>query len=150
MSEKKEFINPIDKDKTTETPGLLEYAHTVGSALIKPEDKGKLKGRALAAMYEQTDQQMAQIKQQIDLLAAQVNELQKRKEVSEKIYESKIGFQPIVSHIYHLYQKNDGSYIVSMLGENDWGRRKPDWEYITAVKLLGDHTWQILNDDIEI
>lgn len=150
MSEKKEFINPIDKDKITETPGLLEYAHTVGSALIKPEDKGKLKGRALAAMYEQTDQQMAQIKQQIDLLAAQVHELQKRKEISEKIYDSKIGFQPIISHVYHLYQKNDGSYIVSMLGESDWGRKKPEWDYITAVKLLGDHTWQILKDDIEI
>ena len=35
--------NPIDKDKTSDSPGLLEYAHHVGSALIRPEDKGKLK-----------------------------------------------------------------------------------------------------------
>ena len=150
MAENKDFINPIDKDKITETPGLLEYAHTVGSAVIRPEDKGKLKGRALAAMYEQTDQQMAQIKQQIDLLASQVFELQKRKEISEKIYDCKMGFQPVIGHIYHLYQKEDASYTLSMLGDSDWGRSKPNWEYLTAVKLLGDHTWQILNTDVEI
>jgi hypothetical protein len=142
--------NPIDPDKVSESPGLLEYAHHVGSALIKPEDKGKIKGRALAAMYEQTDQQLAQIKQQVDLLAGQIRELEKRKQVSEKIYESKIGFQPIVGHTYHLYQKEDGSYQLSMLSEHDWGRSRPNWEYLSAVKLLGDHTWQILKADVEI
>lgn len=150
MIESEEFINPIDKDKVTETPGLLEYAHNVGSAIIKPEDKGKIKGRALSAMYEQTDQQLAQIKQQIDLLAKQVREIEKRKLISERIYESKIGFQPVIGHTYHLYQKEDGTFIVSMLSQNDWGRSKPNWEYLTAVKLLGDHTWQILNEDVEI
>lgn len=146
----KEIINPIDKDKVTETPGLLTYAHNVGSALIKPEDKGKIKGRSLAAMYEQTDQQLAQIKQQIDLLAKQVKEIEKRKLISEKIYESKIGFQPIIGHVYHLYQKENGQFIVSMLSAQDWGRRKPNWEYLSAVKLLADHTWQPLNDEIEL
>jgi len=142
--------NPIDPDKVSESPGLLEYAHHVGSALIMPEDKGKIKGRALAAMYEQTDQQLAQIKQQVDLLAGQIRELEKRKQVSEKIYESKIGFHPIVGHTYHLYHKEDGSYQLSMLSEHDWGRSRPNWEYLSAVKLLGDHTWQILKADVEI
>ena len=52
------FENPIDKDKVTENPHSLEYAHHVGSALIKPEDKGKIKGRAISAMEHQTDQQI--------------------------------------------------------------------------------------------
>ena len=150
MIEKKDFINPIDKDKITEIPGLIEYAHNVGSALIKPEDKGKIKGRALSAMYEQTDQQLAQIKQQIDLLADQVRELEKRKTVSEKIYETKMGFQPIIGHTYHLYQKDDGIHVISMLSNDDWGRSKPNWEYLTAVKLLGDHTWQVLNEEFDL
>lgn len=141
---------PIDPDKITDAPGLIEYAHHVGSALIKPEDTGKIKGRALAAMYEQTDQQLAQIKQQITLLADQVKELEKRKEISEKIYGSKIGFEPVIGKVYHLYQKDDGSYLVSMLSADDWGRSKPSWEYISAVKLLGDHTWQVLKDDVEV
>ena len=148
--EDKEIINPIDPDKISDAPGLIDYAHHVGSALIKPEDTGRIKGRALAAMYEQTDRHLAQIKQQITLLADQVQEIQRRKEVSEKIYRANIGFEPVIGHTYHLYQKADGSHQVSMLGKNDWGRSKPNWEYISAVKLLGDHTWQLMQPDVEI
>ena len=60
---KEEFVNPIDKDKIAEQPGLLPYAHHVGSGLVKPEDQGKLKGLALSAMEHQTDMQLDQIRQ---------------------------------------------------------------------------------------
>ena len=50
--------NPIHPDKITETPHLLPYAHHVGSAIIKPLDKGKTKGVAMKAMYQQTEQQL--------------------------------------------------------------------------------------------
>jgi hypothetical protein len=48
VSEKKDpeeqaFVNPIDKDKVAENPGLLPYAHTAGGAVIRPEDKGKIR-----------------------------------------------------------------------------------------------------------
>jgi hypothetical protein len=46
--------NPIDKDKITETPSTLPYAHHVGSPVIKPIDKGRVKGNAMSAMVEQT------------------------------------------------------------------------------------------------
>ena len=148
--EKKEFVNPIDPDKITESPGVLEYAHHVGSAIIKPEDKGKIKGRSLAAMYAQTDQQLLQIKDQITLLAKQVQAIELRKSISEKIYEAKLSFQPIIGNTYHLYKKEDGAFQVSMLSDSDWGRSKPNWEYVSAIKLLGDHTWEITNTDVEI
>jgi hypothetical protein len=55
MDEKKKteeaFVNPIDKDKVTDDPGLLPYAHTVGSAVIRPEDRGRIRGNAMLAMY---------------------------------------------------------------------------------------------------
>ncbi|MCO4805009.1 MAG: DUF2452 domain-containing protein [Flavobacteriales bacterium] len=138
--------NPIDKDKVAESPGLLEYAHHVGSALIRPEDKGKLKGRSLAAMYEQTDLQIQQIKRQIEVLVEEAKRIDDRKRISEKIYETGLSFQPVIGHIYHVYEKEDGSSKVSMLSPDDWGRTKPNWTHISKVKLLGDHTWQILDD----
>ena len=51
----KKFVNPIDPDKVSENPHSLEYGHHSGSALIKPEDQGKLKSRSLNAMDHQTD-----------------------------------------------------------------------------------------------
>lgn len=70
-TENKNIENPIDPDKITLTPHSLEYAHHVGSALIKPEDVGKVKGRALTAMEYQTDQQLSQLYAQMQLLAEQ-------------------------------------------------------------------------------
>lgn len=144
------FKNPVDKDKTSDQPGLLEYAHHVGSALIKPEDKGKIKGRALSAMYEQTDIRLAQIRKQIELLADQVRLIEKSKEVSERIYASKLPFEPIIGHVYHLYEKEDGTHQVSMLSKEDWGKSKPKWNYVCAIRLLADHTWELLDENVEI
>ena len=55
------YINPIDKDKVAENPGLLAYPHHIGSISVRPEDVGKLKSRALSAMIEQTNKQLFQM-----------------------------------------------------------------------------------------
>ncbi|MEN9978324.1 MAG: hypothetical protein RLZZ569_949, partial [Bacteroidota bacterium] len=101
---KEDFVNPIDKDKITENPSTLPYAHHSGSALIKPEDQGKLKGRALSAMEQQTDIQLHQIYEQMQLLAEQAKKLQSRKSISERIYLAEMRFEPLINHVYFLYE----------------------------------------------
>jgi hypothetical protein len=116
--------------------------------LIKPEDKGKITGRAVAAMHSQTDMQMSQIYQQMKLLADQAKKIQARIEVSERIYGASISFEPLINHIYYLYQKSDGTDFLSMIGPEEWGRKK-DWAaFIAEIKLLADHTWDILRENI--
>ncbi|MEL6675184.1 MAG: DUF2452 domain-containing protein [Bacteroidota bacterium] len=143
MAEK--FQNPIDKDKIAENPSTLPYAHTVGGTVIKPLDKGRIKGRALAAMEEQTHAQMQQIREQIELLARQAEAIQKRVEVSEKIYLSEMGFEPLVGHTYYLYEKADDQWLLSMVSPAEWGRSLPFQAFISAAKLLSDHTWELLD-----
>ena len=138
-----EFHNPIDKDKVAENPGLLPYPHHVGGIVIRPEDNGKIKSRALTAMREQTTIQMNQIQKQVELLAQQANELRERIEMSEKIYMADLSFEPIISHIYHLYIK-DGVYKLLMIGPDDWGKFPKTLEYVGTVKMLGDYTWEVL------
>ncbi len=153
MSEKEkfgprpDFINPIDKDKITESPSTLPYAHTVGGAVIKPTKEGLIRSKSLSAMEQQTDMQLVQIKEQIDLLARQAEEIQKRKEVSEIIYASKMSFKPEINHVYHLYEKQDESYVLSLISPAEWGRSKSFKRHIAQVRLLADHTWRIENED---
>lgn len=136
--------NPIDKDKVTDKPATLPYAHHAGSAIIKPEDKGKIKGRALAAMSEQTDIQMQQIKDQIELLAKQAQALQDRVTISEQVYQAEANFEPLIGHTYHLYQRGPSDWVLSMVAPAEWGRSFPYEYYLATVKLLADHTWDIL------
>lgn len=145
MKEKKEkdFINPIDPDKITENPSTLPYAHTVGGAVIKPTKQGLIRSRSLSAMEEQTDMQLSQIKEQIDLLAQQAQKIQERKDLAARIYAAKINFKPEINHIYHLYLNEDDEHVLSMIAPDEWAKPKFK-EFLYTVKLLADHTWEVV------
>jgi len=141
---KKRTTNPIDKDKITETPHLLPFAHSVGSAIIKPVDKGKIKGLGMAAMYEQTDVHLTHIKDQVELLISQAQEIHDRIQVSEKIYQADCGISPIIGRFYYLYKrKKNKEWLISMVSPKEWGQNMP-YHYIASVKLLHDHTWEVV------
>jgi hypothetical protein len=143
MPEEKEIHNPIHKDKITETPSLLPYAHTVGGAIIRPIDQGKTKGLAMKAMYEQSDVQLNQIRKQVELLISQAQEIHDRISISESIYQAECRFKPNIGHTYHLYLNKEGLKVLSMIGPHEWGKNAP-MEYEASVRLLSDHTWEVV------
>lgn len=138
----KKNSNPIDKDKVSSNPKGLEFPHHVGSAPVKPEDKGKLKSRSIESMNHQTDMQMQQIYEQMHLLAEQANKLKDRKVISEMIYTAEMRFEPLINHTYHLYAKNEGMKFLSLIDPKSW--KNPNIYHIASVKLLADYTWDIL------
>ncbi|MFM7511709.1 MAG: DUF2452 domain-containing protein [Bacteroidota bacterium] len=123
---------------------VLPYAASVSGAVIRPTEEGMIKHKALTAMEEQTNMQLDQIRQQIELLALQAQEIQKRKELSLMIYEAKLTFKPNIGQVYYLYEKNDDSFLVSLVSPKEWGAAGPFKKFIAAVQLLADHTWKEL------
>lgn len=120
---------------------VLPYAASVAGAIIKPTEEGMIRHKALTAMEEQTNMQLDQIRKQIELLALQAQEIQKRKELSLMIYKAKLNFQPVIGQVYHLYEKKDESIFISMISPQEWGRSAPYERFVAKVKLLADHTW---------
>ena len=135
----------IDPDKVADEPGLLPYAHHVGSAIVRPIDRGRTKGLGMAAMYEQTGAQLTQLKDQVALLLEQAQAIHDRIEVSEGIYEAEVGFTPTVSQTYYLYARRggDGGRVMSLVAPAEWGARPP-YDFVATVKLLSDHTWEVV------
>jgi hypothetical protein len=123
---------------------VLPYSASVAGAVIKANEEGMIKHKALTAMEEQTNMQLDQIRKQIELLALQAHEIQKRKELSMMIYSARLSFKPNIGQIYHLYEKNDGSSMLSLVSPKEWGQNGPFKKYIAAVRLLADHTWMEL------
>lgn len=134
----------IDPDKVAENPGLLPYAHHLGSAIIKPLDKGKTKGLALSAMYEQTGTQLDQLKDQIELLVMQAQKIHDRISISEQIYQAEANFKPIISQVCYLYQRKNGVNVLSLVSPAEWNNNPP-YQYKATAKLLSDHTWDIID-----
>jgi hypothetical protein len=123
---------------------VLPYSASVAGALIRPNEEGIIKHKALTAMEEQTNMQLDQIRKQIELLALQAQEIQKRKELSMTIYNAKLTFKPNIGQTYYLYEKNDESFMLSLVSPKEWGKSGPFKRFIAAVQLLADHTWKEL------
>ncbi len=121
---------------------VLPYASAAGSVAIRPTKEGVIKHKALSAMEEQTNMQLNQIKEQIELLARQAQEIRKRKELSLMIYEASLRFKPQIGHTYHLYEKKDGTHMLSMVAPQEWGGSSPFKQFVATVQLLADHTWR--------
>lgn len=139
-----EFVNPIDPEKITENPGTLPYAHTVGGAVIRPNKQAVIKGKSLEAMQHQTQMQLQQIREQIELLARQAEKIKERQNLSEIVYRAKMSFKPEINQVYHLYRKSDDDFVLSMIGPREWGRKMAFEEFIHSVRLLADHTWEVV------
>ncbi len=123
---------------------VLPYSASVAGAVIKATEEGVIKHKALTAMEEQTNMQLEQIRQQIELLALQAHEIQKRKELSMNIYGAKLSFKPNIGQTYYLYEKKDDSFILSLVSPKEWGASGPFKKFVAAVQLLADHTWKEL------
>ena len=140
----------IQKLKTLsiENPGLSEFAASIGSGVVAPLKESAIRKSSHQAMMEQLNIQMAQILDQIKLLAEQVDDLKKRKEISEEIYLSKITFEPVVGNEYYLYYNNtEQKKFLSMISPEEWGKNADHLRFIAKVKLLGDKTWKVINEE---
>jgi len=133
----------IDEENISQNPHNLPYAHNVSSAIIIPDDKDRIKSNAMAAMVEQTNMQMKQIYDQMELLVNQANVLKERVEISEQIYQAEMGFKPISGHTYHLYEDDNGKFVLSMIAPNEWSRKCKYAKFVATARLLGDHTWDV-------
>ena len=140
---KKEDGNPFKNTEVYHKQlSVLPYASSAGSVAIRPTKEGMIKHKALSAMEDQTNMQLNQIKEQIELLARQAQEINKRKELSMMIYEAKITFKPQIGQVYHVYQKKDDTHVLSLVAPSEWGGGSgPFANFIATVKLLADHTW---------
>lgn len=122
---------------------VLPYSASVSGAVIKATEEGMIRHKALTAMEEQTNMQLEQIRKQIELLALQAQEIQKRKELSMIIYGAKLSFSPVIGQLYYLYEKHDDTFMLSLVSPREWGGGAgPFKKFVAAVKLLADHTWK--------
>ena len=138
-----DFSELNNKKMVAEDASLMEYASSASSAIVKPEDMGKVKGKAQMAMRQQTFDQLEKIYKQVTLLQAQAQEINDRIEVSERIYDARMSFEPVINHEYFLYEGQDGIDVLSMLSPSDWGKKFPFTRFLAKVLLLADHTWKV-------
>ncbi len=122
---------------------LAPLATHVASPIIRPIDKGKLKSVALETVAHQADLQISMLRKQAELLMEQAREIENRVKVAEEIYAADMNFEPVFNQTYHLYERDNGSRLLSMLSPEDWGKSLK-FTFIATVRLLGDRSWDVI------
>jgi hypothetical protein len=84
----------------------------------------------------------------VAVLEKQAQSIKRRLEVTDAVHAAVYQFQVIMGQAYWLvWDKRKQYTLLTQHGPNDWSSSAPeDYEYITQVKYMGDHTWLELNE----
>ncbi len=139
-----EEIDPLKKDALYQGPDKFSpIPLSVSSPKIQPVDKRLVKANAFETMQHQANQQILMLKKQADLLIEQARQIEERLQISQRIYEADLNFEPVIGTVYHVYEKN-GSTVLSLVAPNEWGRKMPYNHHICSARLLADKSWELL------
>ena len=99
-----------------------------------------------ARMYAQ--QEYDRIMELVAVLEKQAQQIKRRLEVTDAVHAAVYQFQVVMGKEYWLvYDTRKQHTLLTQNGPDDWSSSAPeDYEYITRVKYMGDHTWLELNE----
>jgi hypothetical protein len=99
-----------------------------------------------ARMYAQ--QEYDRIMELVAVLEKQAQQIKRRLEVTDAVHAAVYEFQVVMGKEYWLvYDARKQHTLLTQNGPDDWSSSAPeDYEYITRVKYMGDHTWLELNE----
>ena len=93
-------------------------------------------------------QEYDRIMELVEVLEKQAQAIKRRLEVTDAVYSAEYQFQLAIGHCYWLvWNKRTEKTLLVIMGPNEWSVGVPeDYEYVTKVKFLGDHTWEEINE----
>lgn len=88
-------------------------------------------------------QEYNRIMELVEVLQKQANEIKERLEITDAVHSAEYQFQLSIGHCYWLvWNVRTQKTMLVHLGPTEWNTGKPDdYEYISQVKFMGDHTW---------
>lgn len=88
-------------------------------------------------------QEYDRIMELVAVLQKQAAQIKRRLDITDMVHGAEYKFQIAHGNVYWLlYDNRKNVTRLSINGPNDWSTGKPEeYEYITRVKWLGDHTW---------
>ena len=98
-----------------------------------------------ARMYAQ--QEYDRIMELVNVLQKQAEDIKRRLDVTDAVHAAEYQFQVVMGNCYWLvWDKRKDKTLLVFNGPTDWATGAPvDYEYITKVKYMGDHTWMEIN-----
>lgn len=116
-------------DMFAENKAIMPYGDSVGAPAIKPVNITAYKSEKVIKTNQYFEARFDEIKEEYKRLLESY-------EWNELVYNSDFRFKPIKGEIYHLYQRNDGTLFLSLIGPSEW-----DKIFIGSFRLDSNDKW---------
>lgn len=128
---KKKYPDQIvyNKDSDRFDANTKHYPTTVGSQKFEPIIMDKSEGIKADKYF---NSRLEELKREYRSLLSEYDD-------TKLIYNSEYSFQPIVGETYHLYQKENGIYFLSIIKPSEWKQN-----HIGSFRLLNNGVWEKL------
>jgi hypothetical protein len=122
---------------------ITPYPTESGSVNFAPIPVTKQKDIMLNVARLHAEQEYNRIMELVDVLQRQAADIKRRLDLTDMIHSAKYEFQIAHGQVYWLAQDHrKNELILCGMGPTGWSSGAPEeYEYITAVRWLGDHTW---------
>jgi len=125
-------LDPIDvslADRETRA-AFMPYPSSRLAARIVPQDLTSFKTRGISRVERELQQELVELRERYLSVIDAFN-------WNKLIYESQIGFEPVIGECYHLYEIR-GSYQLSMISPHEWHQK-----WVGSFRLNADGRWQM-------
>jgi hypothetical protein len=129
MKKKKPDNVAWDEKEERYNQSILPYGTNISAPVIVLDDVAGFKSRGVNKVQKTFNSKFQEIKDDYEKLIDEVK-------LNEMIYSSNFAFEPVIGEIYHLYERKNGNYFLSLIAPNEWGMK-----HITSVRLNSEHKW---------
>jgi len=97
----------------------------------------------------QANQEYERIMELVAVLQRQAADIKTRLDITDMVHAAKYDMQLYHGNVYWLVYDTAKQFTrLVTLGPTDWSTGPPDnYDYITQVQWLGDHTWREVKDE---
>lgn len=122
---------------------VTPYPTEVGGPKFDLVPVTKQKDIMLNVARMHAEQEYDRIMELVNVLQKQASDIKRRLEITDAVHAAEYQFQLAHGNVYWLvYDTRKNITRLCIAGPDNWSSGKPDnYEYITRVKWLGDHTW---------
>ena len=109
---------------------LMEYGVSTLDPAITLPDNSLARNNIKVSVEKKIVTRLSELEKEYKIMVDMFN-------VNKLVLESEFSFEPKQNHIYHLYERENGSTFLSLIEPNQW-----DKLLLASVRLTSDGVWE--------
>lgn len=120
-------------DSFVENRMIKAYPTEVGAPKFEPDNISLFKKEKTSKIKKYYSSKFEEMTKEYEKLMSEIK-------MNERLYNASHNFEPISGETYHLYKKESGEELISLISPDQWNK----FEFIGSYRFLSDGRWEAI------